>query len=207
MRLDTTAYVNISEASIIIDQRGVTKHWLDKMKRGDHNTHCTQGQARRLWYHLYILRWRHFLLLLSNIRPRRKFSLLCQHTLIKNASVAPIKYEVKKKDFLATPSCSLVKEDPQTPLYTSSTSASPALKSQPMMLCVPAFKKCWPADFHAINIAPIFTTSLSKTLHPKGNEICELFEARFPVRFRASTFYDHHTHWDAAGTSVISQFA
>ena len=37
MRLDTTAYDNINESSIIIDQRRMTKHRLDKVKRGDHN--------------------------------------------------------------------------------------------------------------------------------------------------------------------------
>ena len=38
MRLDTTAYDNINESSIIIDQRKVTKQRLDKVKRNDHDT-------------------------------------------------------------------------------------------------------------------------------------------------------------------------
>ena len=37
MRLDTTAYDNINESSIIIDQRRMTKHRLDKDEKDDHN--------------------------------------------------------------------------------------------------------------------------------------------------------------------------
>ena len=39
MRLDTTAYDNINESGVIIDQRKVTKHRLDKVKKDDHNSH------------------------------------------------------------------------------------------------------------------------------------------------------------------------
>ena len=62
-----------------------------------------------------------------------------------------------------------------------------------------ALKKCWPVDFHAIDIIPIL--HMTKKYRPQGNGICELFKCTFSTKFKSTTFYSHHACWDAASES------
>jgi hypothetical protein len=106
----------------------------------------------------------------------------------------PIKGEVKKE--ATSSSRTLIKADPYSPTSssTSTSYSSPSLSPEPAL---PTRRKCWPADFYAIDIDAIFRET--KKFSSKGNGIREVFENRFQVPFKRTTFYDHRRRWRAAG--------
>jgi hypothetical protein len=119
------------------------------------------------------------------------------HTLIKaDPYLPPIKHEVKKE---TSSSRTFIKADRYSPTSgsTSSSYFTPSPSPEPAIHIPPIRKKSWPADFYAVDIDAIFRET--KKFSSKGNGIQEVFEDRFKVAFKRTTFYDHRRRWRDAG--------